>query len=166
MSYNSFQDQLESISRFGQSAFKSGELDRKEKDRLRGRIYAFVKRTKENKKETTISDELDKSRSYLEDYIHDFCNPTKVPDVFFDYLANLQSLIKSTDKYSRSLKVGDLTILEDLGFDDIIFTLADEWNKTTEKILRIAFEIREPPLQVPSVDAMFPKQKIEDPWNK
>ncbi len=158
-----FQDQMRGMGLYAKDAYKSGERNKKERDAQRKNIYATISRYEdsllEEDKNSTISAEIDKSFAYFDNYLHNYCNPKEVPDFFSEYMHMLMGLIKSTDKYARSLDNPDTDIFEDFGFMETIAVLVDEWNKVAAKVLKIAYELRDPPTILPDVNKMYPPPK-------
>ena len=155
-------EQIAALGRFGADSFKAGQLDRETKDKIRKEIYSFVARAKNSEGDGRIglSESLVQSRNVLEDYVHDFGNPKQVPDVHFDYIDILGILIKAVDIFEDE---GNDSI-DGMPLSNIISILSDEWVRIASKILRLAFQVRDPPLQLPNTGNLQPPKK-EDVFN-
>lgn len=149
--YGNVLEQMLALGRFGQTAYRSGELSQEQKKQVRKFIFSYRSRVKpadDKGPAVSLSESIDLSREVLDDYIHDYGSPNKVPDLFFNHLDDIKDLVKVIDKENDDTWV------------DVIEALCDRFNRVGSKILRLAFEIRAPPMQLPSSkDLYIPKDK-------
>lgn len=123
---------------------------------MRDAIFGFKERAE--KEGISISESIEISRKVLETYLHDYADPKEVPDFFMEHLDDLKQLIQAVDKESRSEKISRA----DYDFDEILSILSDRFIRVASKILRISFEVRNPPMQLPSPQDLYvppPPQK-------
>ncbi len=148
--YNAVLDQIISLGKFGQQAFKSGQLNLEQKKKLRDEIFGFRERAE--KEGISVSESVEISRKILESYVHDYADPRQIPDYFMDHLDDIKQLIQAVDKEQRS---GN----QDYDFVEILHVLTDRFIRVASKVLRISFEVRNPPMQLPSPNDLYvPKQ--------
>lgn len=136
--YNQILDQFVGLAKFGKQAYKSGQLSQEEKDKLRKEIFSFNERVND---EISLTHSLQISRSLLESYIHNFGNPTAVPDFIMNHLDDLTELIVSVDTFTSKQPDDNLA--------DVVETLSQRWIRTASKLLRISYVLKDAPLQLP-----------------
>ncbi|MCY3412695.1 MAG: hypothetical protein INQ03_13740 [Candidatus Heimdallarchaeota archaeon] len=149
MSYNNYNAVLEQfvgLAKFGQSAYKSGEQAQDKKDKIRSTIINFRKIANEND-DIELPQAIDQSRELLEHYLHNFGNPQKVPDIFFDHLDNLKRLIKIT--YVK-MQEAIAETGKDFNLMNSIDILCERYIEVISKILRLAYTEKAPPMTLPS----------------
>ncbi len=95
--------EITKLALYAKDAYKSGERNKKERDAQRKNIFATLERyvsslqEEDKSKHSTISLEIDRSFVYLDNYLHNYCNPREVPEFYYDFICKLTETIKSED---------------------------------------------------------------------
>jgi len=162
MNYNQFLDQMLGMGKWSQSVYKSGQLNQEQKEKLRNEIFGFRERAE--KEEMSLWESIEISRKILETYIHEYGNPRLIPDFFVEHLDDLKSLIQAVDKERKK----ESSPFHEYDFEEILAVLSDRFIRTSSKILRISFQEKAAPMQLPSPSDLYvPKESsIIDAFRK
>jgi len=146
--YDQILQQQEALAKWGAQAHKSGQLNREQREKIRKSIFRIVERVldEDEEKRMQLIESSNLSRSLLDTYIHDYGNPKEIPDFIFDYLDDLGECIRSLDIETQEDSDDD----EDMKIH-VLHVLCSEWSRVASKILRISFEYRDPPMQIPNM---------------
>jgi len=138
-----------SLGKWSQSVYRSGQLNQEQKEKLRNEIFGFRERAE--KEEMTIWESIEISRRILETYVHEYSDPTQIPDYFMDHLDDVKQLIQSVDHERRK----EQSQYSEYDFNEIIAVLSDRFIRTASKILRISFKEKAAPMQLPSPSDLY-----------
>lgn len=145
--YNLILDQLLGLGKWSQSVYESAKRDQERKRKIREEVFGF------RNSEDPLHISIEKSRKTLETYLHDFGNPKDVPDLLFNHLDDIKRLIQAVSKATESEWYTKAEL------EEIMDVLCDRYVAVASKILRVAFEPRSPPMQLPNPNDLYvPRQ--------